>query len=160
MLIRVIETIFNLTEYEPFKPVTDSYKNKMDKKTLDYIVKNKKSTTTISHKYEFIRSRKFTQNYLIIDELLTNCYKNGAILSEKVYSDIMSRIKVLLVECEKQSFAESYKYAKESHYIFESQEAFDRYVKDRILKGEDYSENNQQLLEELRESHNKKVSKR
>lgn len=41
MLIKVIERLF-LKDYEPFKPISDVYKEKQDKKAKDYIIRNTK----------------------------------------------------------------------------------------------------------------------
>ena len=154
LLIKLIKTIFNLNDYKPFKPITDFYYNHMDKRTLNYFKKQSYGNAVRTHKYEFIRSRVFAKNYLLIDKLLTNVYKNNVELNEDIYKDIMARIDILICESERQSFAESYKYAKETHYNFESQYAFDRYVKDRIMKGVDYRETNKELLETIKNRNN------
>lgn len=46
MLIKVIERLF-LKDYEPFKPISDVYKEKQDKKAKDYIIRNTKPHATL-----------------------------------------------------------------------------------------------------------------
>ena len=72
MLIKAIEGLF-LRDYEPFKPISDVYKEKQDKKVEDYIKRNTKLHAVTSHNYEFIRSKVFARNYLKIDKLLSAC---------------------------------------------------------------------------------------
>ena len=150
LLIKLVKTVFNLNDYKPFKAVSDLYEEHMDRKTLDYFEKHTEPHAVRTHRYEFIRSKVFAKNYLSIDKLLTNIYKNNAELNKDMYKDLMARIDILICESEKQAFAESYKYAKETHYNFESQYAFDRYIKDRIMKGEDHREKNKELLETIK----------
>ena len=149
LLIKLVKTVFNLNDYKPFKAVSDLYEEHMDRKTLDYFEKHTEPHAVRTHRYEFIRSKVFAKNYLSIDKLLTNIYKNNAELNKDMYKDLMARIDILICESEKQAFAESYKYAKETHYNFESQYAFDRYIKDRIMKGEDHRGKNKELLETI-----------
>lgn len=153
LLIKVIEGLF-LQDYEPFKPITDKYQERQDKKAKDYIIKNTKPHATITHNYEFIRSKLFARNYVKIDTLLSKCAKHEAELNEDLHKDIMKRLNIILVEAERQALSEGYKYAKESHFQFESTEAFDKYIQDRILRGDDYREHNRELLEKLKERHN------
>lgn len=155
-ILNLMKVVFNMTDdYKPFKPITDIYTNHMINRTKDYMNEHIKAHAVRTHKYEFIRSRSYARNYMMIDKLLTNIYKNNAELDEILYKDIMLRIDTLICESEKQAFAESYKYAKESHYRFESTDAFNRYIKDRVMKGEDHKDANKQLLEELKEQYNK-----
>lgn len=154
LLIGAIEGLF-LQNYDPFKPIKDSYKERQDKKAKDYIIKNTKPHATITHNYEFIRSKLFARNYVKIDTLLSQCAKHEAELNEDLHKDIMKRLNIILVEAERQALSEGYKYAKESHFKFESTEAFDKYIQDRVLRGEDYREHNRELLEELEEGNNK-----
>lgn len=154
LLIRAIEGLF-LQDYEPFKPIKDSYKERQDKKAKDYIIKNTKPHAVTSHNYEFIRSKLFARNYLKIKTLLNNCAKHDAEMNEDICKDVLKRIDIILIEAERQALSEGYKYAKESHFKFESTEAFDKYIQDRVLRGEDYREHNRELLEELEERNNK-----
>ena len=130
-------------------------KEKQDKKAKDYIIRNTKPHATTTHNYEFIRSKLFARNYLKIDKLLEKCAKHDAELNNKLYQDIMKRLDIIIVEAERQALSEGYKYAKQTRYKFESQEAFDKYIQDRIMRGEDYREHNRELLEELEEGYNK-----
>lgn len=154
LLIGAIEGLF-LQGYEPLKPITDKYKERQDKKTKDYIIKNTKPHAVTSHNYEFIRSKLFAKNYLKIKNLLNNCAKHNAEMNEDVCKDVLKRIDIIIVEAERQALSEGYKYAKESHFKFESTEAFDKYIQDRVLRGEDYREHNRELLEELEEGNDK-----
>lgn len=156
MFIRVIEGLF-LQGYEPFKPIIDKYKQKQDKKAKDYIIKNTKPHATITHNYEFIRNKVFARNYIKIDTLLGQCAKHEAELNEDLHKDIIKRLNIILVEAERQALSEGYKYAKESYFKFESTEAFDKYIQDRILRGEDYREHNRKLYEELEAEDDKKI---
>lgn len=150
MLIKVIEGLF-LRDYEPFKPISDVYKEKQDKKVEDYIKRNTKPHAVTSHNYEFIRSKVFARNYLKIDKLLSNCAKHDAEMNEDLYKDIMKRLDIIITEAERQAHAEGYKFAKKTRYKFESTEEFDKYIEDRVLRGEDYREYNREQLEELDE---------
>lgn len=154
LLIGAIEGLF-LQGYEPLKPITDKYKERQDKKTKDYIIKNSKPHAVTSHNYEFIRSKLFARNYLKIKTLLNNCAKHDAEMNEDVCKDVLKRIDIIIVEAERQALAEGYQYAKETRYKFESQESFDKYIRDRIMKGEDYREHNREQLEELEERNHK-----
>ncbi|MDU6823352.1 MAG: hypothetical protein E6415_08645 [Intestinibacter bartlettii] len=154
MLIKVIESLF-LKNYEPLKPILDKQREIQDKKAKDYIMRNTKPHATTTHNYEFIRSKLFARNYLKIDKLLEKCAKHDAELNDKLYHDIMKRLDIIIVEAERQALSEGYKYAKQTRYKFESQEAFDKYIQDRIMRGEDYREHNRELLEELDEGYNK-----
>lgn len=151
LIIKVIEGLF-LQGYEPFKSITDKYQERQDKKAKDYIIKNTKPHATITHNYEFIRNKVFARNYVKIDTLLDQCVKHEAELNEDLHKDIIKRLNIILVEAERQALSEGYKYAKESHFKFESTEAFDKYIQDRVLRGEDYREHNRKLLEEFEES--------
>ena len=151
LIIKVIEGLF-LQGYEPFKSITDKYQERQDKKAKDYIIKNTKPHATITHNYEFIRNKVFARNYVKIDTLLDQCVKHEAELNEDLHKDIIKRLNIILVEAERQALSEGYKYAKESHFKFESTEAFDKYIQDRVLRGEDYREDNRKLLEEFEES--------
>lgn len=132
ILIKVIERLF-LKDYEPFKPISDVYKEKQDKKVEDYIKRNTKLHAVTSHNYEFIRSKVFARNYLKIDKLLSNCAKHDAEMNEDLYKDIMKRIDIIITEAERQAHAEGYKFAKKTRYKFESTEEFDKYIEDRVL---------------------------
>lgn len=72
-------------------------------------------------------------------------------MNEDLYKDIMKRLDIIITEAERQAHAEGYKFAKQTRYKFESTEEFDKYIEDRVLRGEDYREYNREQLEELDE---------
>lgn len=154
LLAKVLEVLF-LQEYEPFKFIKDYKSKKADEKLKNYINKDTKIYGVTSHRYEFIRSRVYALNYLKIKNILKKCSEHNVKMGEEVAKDVLNRIDLIIVEAERQALAEGYKYAKESHFQFESTEAFDRYIKDRVMKGEDYREHNKEMLERLSQGKSK-----
>lgn len=148
LFINLLEGLF-LKNYQPFKPIQDAYTKKQDEKAKNYLMKNTKPHATVTHQYEFIRNKVFARNYYKINNFLNNVVKHEAELDEDLYRDIMKRLDIIIVQAERQALSEGYKFAKESRYKFESEEAFDKYLEDRIKRGEDYKEHNRELYEEL-----------
>lgn len=153
MFLNIIKKLF-LQEYDPFKNLKKAKQDRADEQARDYIFRNTKPHAVVKHSYEFIRSRVFAKKYSEIDNLLLKCAKYGAQFNDDVYNDVMKKIDILIIEAEKQAHIEGYEYAKETKFKFDSQEEFNFYVKDKVMKGVDYREQNKKQLEEFKGTNN------
>ena len=151
LFLKVIEGMF-LSDYKPFKPITDKYEEFQNKRKEE-LMKDTEPHAVVFHSYEFIRNRTFASNYANIDKLLTNCVKHEAELNQAVKRDILKRIDILIVEAEKQAHIEGYKYGQENNFRFSEQEEFEEYIKEKVMRGEDYRDVNKKLLDEFKAGH-------
>lgn len=138
LFIKVSKELLNLTDYEPFKFVTD-YKYEV----LGKRVKNDINLQTIQvatnnmarHQYNFKRSEMFQTQYKNIQEILKICKDEQAPINDDIYKDIIYRIAILVVESEKVALKEGHQYAKRTKFLLDNN-IYDNYVREKILSGE------------------------
>lgn len=136
LLIQVVEGIFNLTDYKPFKSVSDSIESKRDAQIKDYIDRNTKLHATTRHTYTFVRSETFAQNYNIVTERIDQVASLDLRLNNELAKDTIKRLDIILLEAEKQSLKDGYKYAKETKYKLSDDEVYSNFIENKIMRGE------------------------
>lgn len=136
LLIRVIEGIFKLDEYRPFQSVSNSIESKRDAQIKDYIDKNTKLHATTRHTYTFVRSEAFAQNYNIVTERIDQVASLDLRLNNELAKDTIKRLDIILLEAEKQSLKDGYKYAKETKYKLSDDEVYSNFIENKIMRGE------------------------
>lgn len=137
-IVNIIEGLF-LKGYEPFKGIANVKDGILDKRAAKKVNKEKMRFAVsykTQHRFEFARSEEFSNNYKVVQERLKDCTDPDFTLKEEVYKDILQRIDILIVEAESEALKNGYEYAKESKYRLESDEAYEEYLRGKILKGE------------------------
>ena len=136
LLIRVIEGIFKLDEYRPFQSVWDSLESKRDAQIKNYIDKNTKLHATTRHTYTFVRSETFAKNYNVVTERIDQVASLDLRLNDELAKDTIKRLDIILLEAEKQSLKDGYKYAKETKYKLSDDEVYSDFIENKIMRGE------------------------
>ncbi len=136
LLIRVIEGIFKLDEYRPFQSVSDSLESKRDAQIKNYIDKNTKLHATTRHTYTFVRSETFAKNYNVVTERIDQVASLDLRLNDELAKDTIKRLDIILLEAEKQSLKDGYKYAKETKYKLSDDEVYSDFIENKIMRGE------------------------
>lgn len=138
LFIKVSKVLLNLTDYEPFKFVTD-YKNEVlgNRVKEDINLKAIQAATDnmARHQYNFQRSDMFQTQYKNIQEILKICKDEQAPINDDIYKDIIYRIAILVVESEKVALKEGHQYAKRTKFLLDNN-IYDNYVREKILSGE------------------------
>ena len=127
LLIQVVEGIFNLTDYKPFK---------RDAQIKDYIDRNTKLHAVTTHSYTFVRSETFAQNYNIVTQRIDQVASLDLRLNNELAKDTIKRLDIILLEAEKQSLKDGYKYAKETKYKLSDDEVYSDFIENKIMRGE------------------------
>ena len=128
LLISVIEGLFKLDEYRPFQSVSDSIESKRDAQIKDYIDRNTKLHAVTTHSYTFVRSETFAQNYNIVTQRIDQVASLDLRLNEELAKDTIKRLDLILLEAEKQSLKDGYKYAKETKYQLSDDEVYSDFI--------------------------------
>lgn len=139
LIIKLIKVLFNLTDYKPFKTITESKNSFLNNIAYDNINKEKvkfASDFMCRHEYSFPRSDTFLNCYKEIQQRLKNISDNNIELNNALYRDTIKQINVLIVEAEKQALKQGYGYAKESKYKLDITDAYDSYIENKIMQGE------------------------
>ena len=136
LLIRVIEGIFKLDEYRPFQSVSDSLESKRDAQIKNYIDKNTKLHATTRHTYTFVRSETFAKNYNVVTERIDQVASLDLRLNDELAKDTIKILDIILLEAEKQSLKDGYKYAKETKYKLSDDEVYSDFIENKIMRGE------------------------
>lgn len=136
LLIRVVEGIFNLTDYKPFKSVSDSLESKRDAQIKDYLDRNTKLHAVTTHSYTFVRSETFAKNYNVVTERIDQVASLDLRLNDELAKDTIKRLDIILLEAEKQSLKDGYKYAKETKYKLSDDEVYSDFIENKIMRGE------------------------
>lgn len=139
LLIKIIKVLFNMTEYKPFKSITDSKNSFLNRIAHDNINREKIRFATeymCRHEYSFQRSKEFNDCYKEIQSRLKDISENNIKLNTELYKDTIYQINILIVEAEKEAMKQSYAYAKQTRYKLDKEEVYDSYIQDKILKGE------------------------
>ena len=136
LLIQVVEGIFNLTDYKPFKSVSDSLESKRDAQIKDYLDRNTKLHAVTTHSYTFVRSETFAKNYNVVTERIDQVASLDLRLNDELAKDTIKRLDIILLEAEKQSLKDGYKYAKETKYKLSDDEVYSNFIENKMLRGE------------------------
>lgn len=136
LLIQVVEGIFNLTDYKPFKSVSDSLESKRDAQIKDYLDRNTKLHAVTTHSYTFVRSETFAKNYNVVTERIDQVASLDLRLNDELAKDTIKRLDIILLEAEKQSLKDGYKYAKETKYKLSDDEVYSNFIENKIMRGE------------------------
>ena len=136
LLIQVVEGIFNLTDYKPFKSVSDSLESKRDAQIKDYLDRNTKLHAVTTHSYTFVRSETFAKNYNVVTERIDQVASLDLRLNDELAKDTIKRLDLILLEAEKQSLKDGYKYAKETKYKLSDDEVYSNFIENKIMRGE------------------------
>ncbi len=136
LLIQVVEGIFNLTDYKPFKSVSDSLESKRDAQIKDYLDRNTKLHAVTTHSYTFVRSETFAKNYNVVTERIDQVASLDLRLNDELAKDTIKRLDIILLEAEKQSLKDGYKYAKETKYKLSDDEVYSDFIENKIMRGE------------------------
>ena len=98
LFLKVIKVLFNLTEYKPFKSITEGRERILDRIAFRNINKERIRFSTdflCRHEYSFPRSDMFLNTYKTIQERLKNISDNNINLSNELYKDTLYQINVL-----------------------------------------------------------------
>ena len=57
-------------------------------------------------------------------------------LNEELAKDTIKRLDIILLEAEKQSLKDGYKYAKETKYKLSDDEVYSDFIENKIMRGE------------------------
>lgn len=136
LLIQVVEGIFNLTDYKPFKSVSNSLESKRDAQIKDYLDRNTKLHAVTTHSYTFVRSETFAKNYNVVTERIDQVASLDLRLNDELAKDTIKRLDIILLEAEKQSLKDGYKYAKETKYKLSDDEVYSNFIENKIMRGE------------------------
>lgn len=136
LLISVIEGLFKLDEYRPFQSVSDSIESKRDAQIKNYIDRNTKLHAVTTHSYTFVRSEAFAQNYNIVTQRIDQVASLDLRLNNELAKDTIKRLDIILLEAEKQSLKDGYKYAKETKYKLSDDEVYPDFIENKIMRGE------------------------
>ena len=136
LLIQVVEGIFNLTDYKPFKSVSDSLESKRDAQIKDYLDRNTKLHAVTTHSYTFVRSETFAKNYNVVTERIDQVASLDLRLNDELAKDTIKRLDIILLEAEKQSLKDGYKYAKETKCKLSDDEVYSDFIENKIMRGE------------------------
>lgn len=136
LLIQVVEGIFKLDEYRPFQSVSDSLESKRDAQIKDYIDRNTKLHAVTTHSYTFVRSETFAKNYSVVTERIDQVASLDLRLNDELAKDTIKRLDLILLEAEKQSLKDGYKYAKETKYKLSDDEVYSDFIENKIMRGE------------------------
>lgn len=138
LFIKVSKELLNLTDYEPFKFVTD-YKYEVlghrVKEDLNLKAIQAATDNMARHQYNFQRSDMFQTQYKNIQEILKICKDEQAPIDDMIYKDILYRIGILIVESEKVALKEGHQFAKRTKFILDNN-IYDNYVREKILSGD------------------------
>ena len=138
-LIKILKIIFNLTDYEPFKPITDSKNTMLDRIAYKNINKEKIRFTTdflCRHEYVFTRSDMYLSTYKMVQQRLKDVSDNNIKLNNDLYRDTIKQINILIVESEKQALSEGYGYARETQYKLDTSTVYDNFIQNKIMTGQ------------------------
>lgn len=138
LLIKIIKKLF-LDDYRPFGAITDSRNNFLNRIAQKEVNKEKIRFATqymCRHEYSFNRSREFDNAYKQIQQRLKDIAEHNITLNNELYKDTMYQINALVVEAEKVAMKESYAYAKKTKYGLDEENAYDNYIRDKIMQGE------------------------
>lgn len=139
LFLKVIKVLFNLTEYKPFKSITEGKESILDRIAFRNINKEKIRFSTdflCRHEYSFPRSDNFLNTYKTIQQRLKDISDNNIKLNNDLYKDTIYQINVLVVEAEKQALSEGYSYARETKYKLDTSTVYEDFIQEKIMTGE------------------------
>lgn len=139
LIIKLIKVLFNLTDYKPFKAITDSKNSFLSNIAHDNINREKvkfASDFMCRHEYSFPRSDTFLNCYKEIQQRLKNISDNNIELNNALYRDTIKQINVLIVEAEKQALKQGYGYAKETKYKLDASTVYEEFIQNKVMQGD------------------------
>ena len=139
LFLKVIKVLFNLTEYKPFKSITEGRERILDRIAFRNINKERIRFSTdflCRHEYNFPRSDMFLNTYKEVQQRLKDISDNNINLNNELYKDTLYQINVLIVEAEKQALSEGYSYARETKYKLDTSTVYDDFIQEKIMTGE------------------------
>ena len=102
----------------------------------DYIDRNTKLHAVTTHSYTFVRSETFAKNYSVVTERIDQVASLDLRLNDELAKDTIKRLDLILLEAEKQSLKDGYKYAKETKYKLSDDEVYSNFIENKIMRGE------------------------
>lgn len=143
MFLNVLKVIFNLTDYSPFKGLTEGLiatrEDRLDKRAREKVSKERTkfaSEYLCRHEFVFPRSDEYLNTYREIQSRLQNFSEHNIELTTELYRDTMKQISILVVEAEKQALKQGYQYARDTKYKIDVSEAYDEYIQSKVMQGE------------------------
>ena len=139
LFIRVVKVLFNLSDYKPFKTVSESKNNILNRiadKNINQYKIQYVSEHLSRHEYNFQRSEQFLAQYSYLQKELKQIADNEILINEDIYRDIFKRISILVSEAENKALQEGYNHARKTHYSLYDNEITEDFIRDKILSGQ------------------------